>query len=113
MKMSPWAKLMRRTMPYTIVYPSAIRAYTNPSCRPFSACWRKYSTVSPLWIHHRDELLPAALDLEDRGAFDHVAVLVQRRLPGDGLEVPDRGQGIADLLRVVAPRLPDRLEKKV
>src|SRR5512141_1191947 len=47
MKTSPWAKLMRRTIPYTIVYPSAIRAYTNPSCRPFSACWRKYSTVSP------------------------------------------------------------------
>ncbi len=30
MKTSPWAKLMRRTIPYTIVYPSAIRAYTKP-----------------------------------------------------------------------------------
>src|SRR5512140_261196 len=113
MKTSPWAKLMRRTIPYTIVYPSAIRAYTNPSCRPFSACWRKYSTVLPLWVHHRHEFLPAPLDLEDRGALDHVPVPVQRGLSGDRLEVPDRRQRVADLLRVVAPRLADRLEQKV
>src|SRR5512140_2881742 len=173
MKTSPWAKLMRRTIPYTIVYPSAIRAYTNPSCRPFSACWRKYSTVSPpsphfspgfycgggywhaycvalgraprrslnyasgalgrapciharlhhlatnpgekcgLRIHHRHEFLPAPLDLEDRGALDHVPVPVQRGLSGDRLEVPDRRQRVADPFRVVAPRLADRLEQKV
>src|SRR4030042_5552440 len=113
MKTSPWAKLMRRTIPYTIVYPSAIRAYTNPSCRPFSACWRKVSTVSPLWAHHLHEFLPAVLDLEDRGALDHVAVPVQGRLSGNRLEVPDRGEGLPDLPRVVTPRLADRLEEKV
>src|SRR5512140_1925431 len=100
MKTSPWAKLIRRTIPYTIVYPSAIRAYTDPSCRPFSACWRKYSTASPLWVHHHHEFLLASLDLQDRGALDHVAVPVQRGLSGNRLEVPDGGQGIPDLLRV-------------
>src|SRR5512143_51871 len=104
---------MRRTIPYTIVYPSAIRAYTNPSCRPFSACWRKYSTVAPLWVYHLHELLPAPLDLHDRRALDAVTVPVERGLPGDPVEIPDRGEGVTDLPRVVAPRLPDRLEEKV
>src|SRR5512141_1488 len=113
MKTSPWAKLMRRTIPYTIVYPSAIRAYTIPSCSPFSACCRKYSTVSPLWVHHFHEFLLATLDLEDRGALDHVAIPVHRGFSGDRFEVPDRGQGIPDLLRVIAPRLADRLEEHV
>src|SRR3990172_4084051 len=113
MKTSPWAKLMRRTMPYTIVYPRAIRAYTKPSCRPFSACWRKYSTASPLWVHHLHEFLLAVLDLEDRGALDAVPVPVERGFPGDSVESLDRREGIADLLRVVAPRLADRLEEKV
>src|SRR3972149_5630612 len=112
MKTSPWAKLIRRTIPYTIVYPRAIRAYTNPSCRPFSACWRKYSTVAPLWVHHLNELLPAPLDLHDRRALDAVSVPVKRGFSGDPVEIPDRGKGIPDLPRVVAPRLPDRLEEQ-
>lgn len=31
MKTSPWAKLMRRIIPYTMVYPSAMSEYTMPS----------------------------------------------------------------------------------
>jgi len=72
MKTSPWAKLMRRTIPYTIVYPSAIRAYTKPSCRPFSACWRKYSTAPPYGFTIFTNFC-APLDLHDRRALDAVA----------------------------------------
>src|SRR5512135_834503 len=103
---------MRRTIPYTIVYPNAIRAYTNPSCRPFSACWRKYSTVALLWVHHLHELLPAPLDLHDRSALDAVPVRIERGFPGDPVEILYRGEGIPDLPRVVAPRLAYRLEEK-
>ena len=35
-KMSPWAKLIRRRMPYTIVYPTAISAYCPPTDMPAS-----------------------------------------------------------------------------
>ena len=35
---SPWAKLISPRMPYTMVYPSATRAYTLPSTRPLMIC---------------------------------------------------------------------------
>jgi len=101
------AKLMRRTIPYTIVYPRAIRAYTNPSCRPSGL-----AGGNTLWVHHLHERLLPALDLQDRGALDAVAVpsIVDR--PETAWK-PSSMRGPPDLLRVVASRLPDRLEEHV
>jgi hypothetical protein len=45
---SPCAKLISSSMPYTIVYPSAIRAYTAPTVRPLIICWSS-SSISGIY----------------------------------------------------------------
>ena len=41
MNKSPWAKLISSTIPYTIVYPRAMRAYRNPVVNPVMQMFRK------------------------------------------------------------------------
>src|SRR3954463_14307161 len=47
MKISPWAKLMSWTMPYTIVYPMAIRPYIEPRNSPLASCCGRVFTAWP------------------------------------------------------------------
>ena len=42
---SPWAKLIRLMMPYTMVYPKATKAYMLPMTRPLMTCCKKTSIV--------------------------------------------------------------------
>ena len=45
MKTLKWEKLISSMMPYTMVKPSASRAYIMPSASPLTICWRRTSTV--------------------------------------------------------------------
>ena len=47
MNTSPWAKLISRRIPYTIVYPMAISAYCPPSEIPDSSMEIAYCTGIP------------------------------------------------------------------
>ena len=53
MMTSPWAKLSIFAMPYTMVYPSAIIAYTLPRPIPFIRLVNKF-IKSPLYYFKRD-----------------------------------------------------------
>src|SRR5438128_9313911 len=133
---SPCAKLISRSTPYTIVYPSAISAYVAPTDSPLISCWRNWcmgrdlrlaicdlqlnsianrksqiaNQKRPLsWCNRFRQVRLSAADFQHFDRLASVVLLVDGDRPAGAGEIFGGGQRVADRPAIGVPRALDRV----
>src|SRR5580658_8812838 len=105
---SPCAKLMSRKTPYTIVYPSAMSAYTVPMESPLMSCCKK--SCMSIRLNRIRQMRFAPADFQNHDWLLRVMVFIDRDIPPGPGEILGLRDRISDRIPIRRARPLDRVE---